>query len=198
VLLEQIIDLLIDMAGPVGPLRSVMDQLDARDRAVDGIKPEDVGALFELAANPPPQASWIDKEDWLFVIAETVIVSARRNREAYVPKIVPYLSQPEHRLLALQVLSGVGDLPSLEGISSLVENAEGLSEEELLWLVCVVGESAHAEAESHLDRITQIITRQSEEIGLGLAAARNRIRNRSQPLPTLRELYKLLINIEAG
>lgn len=183
---ETLVNILADFAGPVGPLRSAVAQIDARDAALQELTADDVELLLELAHDRwvPPTLS---TDSWLEAIQDTLITAARQRPAEWVPRIAAYVGTHGTGLLALEVLGGVAHPDALPALRPLIDQAEGLSEEAQAALVAAIGALGDA-AQEELARLDDQLADASPAVRQEL----EEVHTYGLPTPTRREVFEML------
>lgn len=149
---QKMIDMLLDFAGPVGPMRSAFEQIDARDAALAEFAPDDVDALLDLEDPRPHEVpQWIEQPAWREALLDTLVTAARRDPAAYTARLAPRAGGAGSGLLALEALGGIGDGSALGHLRRLVAGAPGPSEDAQVALVAAlgaIGDDARADLEA--------------------------------------------------
>jgi HEAT repeat protein len=147
---DSFIDMLADLAGPLGPLGS-FETREAEERRLTAGAPDDVfdGLLAVLRERPalPAGVAWEDVE-----LEVVDLLGHFARRPDLTPRLVELLDIPHARPAAIDALGGTADPRAARALIDLYRRAE-LSEPEVVGLVAALGTLGGADATQLLERL---------------------------------------------
>lgn len=144
---QQMIAILVDFAGPLGPFESLDERLDRRDQWVTTADNTVIDALLNVLVYPPDESEIypVTREGFELHLSELLVLLGRHDSSYTLEKIGPYLSNELARPTVIEVIGGLGSQQGISWIKPLL-NEENLTEDELVRLACALGEIGGAEA----------------------------------------------------
>jgi HEAT repeat protein len=148
---NDIIEILKDIAGPLGPTRSIEDMEDLIKLRTDRYSTIDI--LVDIILNPPDQKELgkIPFEDFEFELVEILTIIDVKDVIKFLKKAKELLYIEQARPLIIDVLGGIHHEESLLILELLLE--ENLSENEAIRLADTISENGGIKAKEILQKM---------------------------------------------
>jgi len=193
---DDLIAMLAEFVGPVGPLGSVDDHFQQRDDRIAGADFDDVDLLVDLLLHPPKLAPvYTEEGKWDSAVVDSLITWGRRDPARTLPKIGPLLSNKALSPAVIRIIGGLRHPDGLRWLIPLVDSAAGLTEEERIALAGALGEIGGDDARKLVDRLRGVPNMTpglQNEIDVASKASLCPPEQRSWFYGTLRETYEHL------
>ena len=164
----QLIELLADLAGPLGPFLEVHEREQARSAWLAELDAKMLEMLLDILIHPPDPieyrpATW---DQFEMELADAVSAAGKQNPHQLLESIGPLLDLATPREVRPTIISLIGALGLREGVQWLkpiVENQQ-LTVDENLRLACSLGEIGGADARALLERMKQSPNAANDEV----------------------------------
>ncbi len=135
---EELIEVLADFAGPLGPFRSPDDQEKTFRESLAEATSDDLGLLLDLLSHPPPVAA-SRADAWDYTLEEALLAVGKLEPTRAAARMEAMLRSPAGRATVIAALGGLGEASSVHALGDLVAEEE-LGDNELVTLACALGE----------------------------------------------------------
>jgi HEAT repeat protein len=176
--LDEVLDTLAALAGPLGPLGSLEERSAAEQRWIAEGGAELLEALAAIAAAPMLQARLgaATAADAELLLVEAAGALGRQHPDLALARFVPLLADAHAgRATAISVLGEMGDRRAVAALARIADDA-GLNDDERIRLACSLGEIGGADACAVLRRMRDRAGANSpalaQEIAIALESAR--------------------------
>ncbi len=164
---KEIIEILKDMAGPLGPftrIESMEDLINLRSNRYQSIDINALDILIDIILNPPgeKELGHISSEDIELELVEMLTIIGRRDVTDFLSRTKKLLYLDQTRTVMIDVLGGLCQEESLLLLESLL--SEHLNEEEIIGLIDAVSTHSGLKAKELLEKIKIKYSNYSEKV----------------------------------
>lgn len=164
---NDIIELVKNLAGPVGPFTSIqsmedLDKLRVNKYSIVNINSIDI--LIDIILNPPKEKELgqVTLEDFEFELVEMLTFIGRMNISSFLKKVSELLYIEQSRPVIIDVLGGLRHEESMLLLEQLL--LEDLNESEVIRLANALNENGGIKAKEILEKMKVKYSISSEEI----------------------------------
>ena len=138
---DDVLAVLADFAGPLGPLQSPEERDARKQQWMDTVEMSAVNRLLAVLvrSRQPPELERLDKDHVEFELAELLIGVGRRDEDAALARVAPLLDLAQARPVLIDVIGGLRSQASLSLLARVMREPD-LSEDETVRLACALGE----------------------------------------------------------
>lgn len=191
-----LIALLAEFVGPVGPLGSLDEKFQTRDERIADADFDDVDLLLDILVNPPDLPPvYAENGKWDSAVVDSLITWGRRDPTRLLVKIGALLTNKAISPAIIKVIGGLRHGEGLHRLTPLVDGAAGLTEDDRIALAGALGEIGGAAASELLDRLDRtpgLSDNVRNEVNIARRAAHRPPDQRAWYYGTLRETYEQL------
>jgi len=153
---DDIVEILKDMAGPLGPFSSIEnmeDLIKLRTNKYGILDRNSIDILIDIIKNPPceQELGQISSEDFEFELVEMLTIIGRRDVTSFLKKVEELLYLEQTRPLIIYVLGGLCHEESISLLEQLLP--KDLSENEAIRLANALSENGGIKAKEILERM---------------------------------------------
>jgi hypothetical protein len=138
---RELIQVLADFAGPLGPFRALEEMEERRSAWLDGLRASDLPALLDLLRSPPAPAEYspATADDFELELTDAVTAAAAGDPEPSLALMTPLIQDDRARGAVIDVIGGLQLARGLELLAPLVIDAR-LTSDERVRLACALGD----------------------------------------------------------
>jgi hypothetical protein len=172
---DDVLAVLADFAGPLGPLQSPEERDARKQQWMDTVEMSAVDQLLAvlLRSCRPRELERLDKDDVEFELTELLIGVGRRDDDATLIRVAPLLDIAQARPVLIDVIGGLRSQAGLPLLERVMREPD-LSEDETVRLACALGEVGGGRARELLtvlqQRFTDLPAAVAQEIDIALQA----------------------------
>ena len=172
---DDVLAVLADFAGPLGPLQTPEERDARKQQWMDTVEMSAVDRLLAVLvrSRQPPELERLDKDHVEFELAELLIGVGRRDEDATLARVAPLLDVARARPALIDVIGGLRSQAGLPLLARVMREPD-LSEDETVRLACALGEIGGGRARELLtvlqERFTDPPAAVAQEIDIALQA----------------------------
>lgn len=164
---NDIIEILKDMAGPLGPTISIEgmeDLIKLRTNRYSMVDMKSIDSLVDIIINPPDhkELGRIPFEDFEFELVEMLTIIGNKDTVSFIKKVEELLFIKRARPVIIDVLGGIHHVESMLLLEMLLE--ENLSENEAIRLADAISENGGSKAKEVLEKMKVKYFEKSPEV----------------------------------
>lgn len=172
---EELVDRLADCAGPLGPFRTPEQRQSDCDAWHARLLVEDLPALLDIAAVPPPEsayrpATW---DEFELELIDAMAACGKRSPGQALDAVGAFLANPRARPTAITVIGVLGLAESLPLLATLIPHS--LTVDELVRLACALGDIGTDPARGLLEQLVSLPGADNADVQSEMAIARGRL-----------------------
>jgi hypothetical protein len=143
---------LLDFAGPLGPLRSFDERIEQKQRWMSEVDDSAFDLLLDILVDPPGESEMrqVDPEDYEFELSELLTGVGRRDPAGALAKVGPLAADRRIRPVVIDVIGGLGAPAGVDWLEGLLRS-EALSQDELVRVASALGELGGGRARALLE-----------------------------------------------
>ncbi|CCH32789.1 hypothetical protein ABZ816_30845 [Actinosynnema sp. NPDC047251] len=135
---DEVLAVVADLSGPLGPFRTPEDMDDIRLMWVSEVDWSAFGHLADIACGSWPELARLDPDAVHYELSRLLTELGQRDVAGAVARLAGLLEVPAARTVAIAALGGFGPA-ALPALAALVD--EPLTVSEAVWLACALGET---------------------------------------------------------
>jgi hypothetical protein len=157
--IDELIQQLASLSGPLGPLESLEGRIKRRDELVAAMESDIVGLLLEVLMHPPDVAALrpATRGDFELEIADVLTLIGQRDPSEFLKRVGPLLVNDQARPILIEVTGALRRQEGVYWLRTLFDSVQ-LTEDELIRLACALGEIRGIEASTLLERIRSSVS----------------------------------------
>lgn len=164
---KDIIEILKDVAGPLGPFRnieSMEDWVKLRADSYNIIGMDSIECLIDILLNPPGEEDLeqISLDDFEFELVEMLTIVGNNDETNFIDKVGKLLFLKKVRPIIIAVLGGLYHKESIVLLEQLLD--EELSEDEIILLADALRKKGSLKAKEILERMKLNFSNSSPEV----------------------------------